>query len=526
MSKYTFKTLRANILTILITLLLCVGTAYADIPPYIDVNFTDFGTVRLGFNTSLYSSNSIIVYGTPEDVLKYLPNLTNPQAYVNGQWRYYGFRSDGTPYTNPSFPPDAGGGSNDYATRSYVSNPWNEVYPGTNEPLCDSNDPSYVAILTQNWSFIQNQLASYGFPNYMLSVDSLNTYWSIQSYPLPGEIYGTLREWHWRNGWPWYETYQVKFRPYPDFAVTKLEVEENTVSPGQTYHILCYIDELDPTYTLTSGVNFTAEASGLSYPFFQNIYPLPYSGGNPKTVEVARTFPSGASQDVITVKINGGQTGQHDFDENGRYSNNQMTITINANSPIIPPPPSGGGGGTASNLVADSVTYDKNQQIATAKFHSTFPVGGNVTARFYSNSMAGGTSITQVGDPQVMHIDANGSIQVTDLFFISDGATLYATIDLTYDGTNWNSSKFASSTGAQDETTYEDNKTTCVIGNPPVTPPPQPAANDEIHPASYHPVVQTPHYHDETYQEWVPNWVSVPYIRDESKPKIRVYLSH
>jgi len=191
---------------------------------------------------------TIGIYGTPEDVQR-IDNIYHELAEPQEQrwnddtskmeWRYLGYFkpsefASAEPFTNPDFPIDPGGDPTDRPTRDFVKNPWRTKHPKTGNYLCSENNTEFVAALKKVWDpYIKDQLKAYNLPDFMTDVSALDTCWKIQSYPLNGELYGSLREWHWRNGYPYYETFRVNFY-IAEAATLEIEPPTATKKVGET----------------------------------------------------------------------------------------------------------------------------------------------------------------------------------------------------------------------------------------------------------------------------------------------------
>lgn len=413
------------VLILLIFSLVTPIASFADISPTIEI-ITLEGVKTFYLNTEILTTKNLIVYGNAQDVLMYSLNMANQQVLRDGQWRYLGFRLDKTPYSNPDFPVDIGGIKDDYASRHYVEKPWYNIYPSTGDPLCKKNEDEFVLKLKPMWSYISSQLPK-EMPSYMLEEDSLNNYWSIQSYPLKGEIYGTLREWHWRNGWPWYDDYVLKFHPdnYPDYEITepvidKLDIKNGKADPNNSYNLTFGVKQLDMNYFVTHDVAVSVDCNG------ENIYSADvrnfgYVDGQ-RFITVPWKPPSGVDRSEIIVRINGGNIpadSAHIISENGRYDNNEKNITV-AVMRVDQPPPPPSQPFTPNNLSVVSIniidskgtpvketTVNGSYKI-NVRYKNDFNEGGFVHIALYMNG-----STTPYGGEEYIWIDAKSSIIYT-----------------------------------------------------------------------------------------------------------------
>lgn len=180
----------------------------------------------------------------------------------------------------------------------------------------------------------------------------------------------------------------------------------------------------------------------------------------------------------------------------------------------------GGGDGTSANLVAVNVTCDPDNSNTVAKFRNAFPVNGRVNVRFYFQPE--GDNMKLVDQRLGMAVQAGSEFTVTTT--IPDAAagkgTVTATVDLRLSGSSWVPEKYRGDDGKEyDETTYEDNKTSCAVAKKEYY-----QDTPEDHPAWYFPVKEewVPKY--EEYTEPVYGWKKVPFIKDPATGKIRVLL--
>lgn len=112
----------------------------------------------------------------------------------------------------------------------------------------------------------------------------------------------------------------------------------------------------------------------------------------------------------------------------------------------------------SGDLAAVSASVDTSGNIV-AKFVSTFSINGWANIRFYRQNSSG---ITQIGSTLNVHIQANTSIieSIKDPT-ITENDTIWATIDLIYNG-SWNGEQFTGTdNNFYSEPTYENNKVSC-----------------------------------------------------------------
>ncbi|OIQ59922.1 hypothetical protein MTIN_20940 [Moorella thermoacetica] len=180
----------------------------------------------------------------------------------------------------------------------------------------------------------------------------------------------------------------------------------------------------------------------------------------------------------------------------------------------------GGGDEISANLVALNITCDPDNGNTVAKFRNAFPVNGRVNVRFYFQPE--GDNMKLVDQRLGMAVQAGSEFTVTTT--IPDAAagkgTVTATVDLRLSGSSWVPEKYRGDDGKEyDETTYEDNKTSCAVAKKEYH-----QDTPEDHPAWYFPVKEewVPKY--EEYTEPVYGWKKVPFIKDPVTGKIRVLL--
>ncbi len=157
--------------------------------------------------------------------------------------RYLGFTLQKDPFSNDWFPPDAEPGTP--AKRNMIAEPWNVKSGGKN--LCSDN-PQGISDYT--WGVIKAALADYhekiGFSNPQdgfaynpafkgqFDINTIKRYFKVLSEPKPG-VTGAVREWHYRNGVPWYDTITVNWDVLPNFILEDIDPSTQLARPGETY---------------------------------------------------------------------------------------------------------------------------------------------------------------------------------------------------------------------------------------------------------------------------------------------------
>ncbi|MCG9969604.1 hypothetical protein L9W92_16495 [Pelotomaculum terephthalicicum JT] len=491
---------------------------------------------------------AIGVYGDPLIVKRFgemYGELPEPQEQkwsdVTGQleWRYLGYvkpyvDDDAEPFPNFDFPPDAGGDPANRPYRNFIQNPWFVKHPNTGCNLCARNDPSYVEQIKKIWDpLIKNQLLAYNLPDFMADVSAIDVYWKVQSYPLPGELYGSLCEWHWVNGYPWYESYRLILRVYPDYAVTNLQLSSDSFVAGNSYYAAAKVAQIDPNYSMSESVKLTATLNGVQ--IYSKDIGLSNSDGE-KSYNIPFVHPGGPVN--IVVKINGGNVAgdeNHAIAEQGRYDNNQMEVKGGSGTVIIinpDPEPEPEEEETANLSVANLQLLNSNGQPVTgtvvvnkqyqvkATFKSTFDVGGNAKVRFYVKDNHYGTM--SVNKEETVYFSPGGTVTKTwDWSGTTSEVTLIATVAYRWwdQQSKYVEEPFVSMT----ETTYEDNEKEMGVAGTALPSGPTTAISWQ-YPLYYHPYVNmvVPIY--EEYTVPVYGYKEVPFTKDTSDGKIRVYL--
>ncbi|MFX4261202.1 Ig-like domain-containing protein [Pelotomaculum propionicicum] len=451
---------------------------------YLDVQFTDI-------------DQGLLVYGTPQDVYDYDAEPAQSYDSATGEWRYYGFTESGFPFSNKNYPNDIAD-SVDRMVRDYVEKPWNNPSIG-----CPRNTwkPSEY-----QWNDVKTQLEELGYPPHMTDYSAVDMYWSIQFWPTSsGVLEGSIREWHWYDGYPCYETHQVQF-PEDIGLNARLIVEPPTatVAVGETTDYKAYLDyagdgrdQFDPEVT-TDCVWSTADT---------NIGTIDRSRG--------RALGKNVGQTGVTAKYT-----KDGYDLSG----SAVLIVTAVVGPITPPGGTGANDLIATNLeildsngnpVSGSVEVNKKYKVR-ATFSSTFKTSGYAKVRFYIKREAGWMDIRETEN---VFIEAESTFQRTwDWNGTTEEVVIMSSIDRRWAGSAWEDEKF---NGTEEEITYENN--VCqrgATGTETIKEPP--STENYGYPLYYHPVK----YIEEPIIEQQPviGWKKAIYIKDDTEYIVKVRL--
>ncbi|GBF34165.1 surface protein [Desulfocucumis palustris] len=313
--------------------------------------------VKIKLDKTYAIDNNTTVFGTPEDVKKYRPDIKPEQEYRDGQWRYLGFTADGFPYTNDLFPDDPGIHL-PHNERKYIKEPWNTRNPNTGDRYCPDNS---IELPREMWEYVLKQVPQ-NMPSYMLTYPSCCDYWYVQGTPWLeglGGMEGTLREFH--EGKNWYETFRVNFKdpnppdPHPDFGVPAISPGTDQAVPGQEYTARINLTQEDGNFKDLPPVHVVVQLNN------QTIKEQDMQIEDLKQVVVQWTAPPGAASVTLFSKINGGIAGPHPINEDNRYSNNENSKSIpvlqdgGSGGTVPQPPPPPPYIGSQANLIAQSV---------------------------------------------------------------------------------------------------------------------------------------------------------------------------
>lgn len=487
-----------KIVSLVILLALCVSILPLNAFAYKAFIYKELsGTKRQLYLNSQWLDRALVVYGTPQDVYDYPAEPAQSYDDATGEWRYLGFTVEGFPFSNMAFPNDA---TSDVSRmdRDYVENPWYE--PSIACPLNEQPISEY------QWSFIQPQLESLGYPPALTDYSSLEIYWSVQFVPKSsGGFEGSFREWHWVDGEAWYETQKILF-PEGISIGSQLIIEppEATVAVGETTDYKAYLDyagdgrdEFDPEVT-TDCVWNTADT---------NIGTIDRSQG--------RALGKSLGQTGVTAR----------YTKDGYDLSGSAVLIVTATAgPVTPPSGAGANDLIATNLeildsngnpVSGSVEVNKPYKVR-ATFSSTFKTSGYAKVRFYIKREAGWMDIRVTEN---VFVEAESTFQREwDWNGTTEEVVLMSSIDRRWAGSAWEDEPF---NNTEKEITYENNvyqkgaTGTETISQPPAT-------ENYGYPLYYHPVK----YIEEPIIEQQPviGWKKAIYIKDDTEYVVKVHL--
>ena len=462
-----------------------------------------------------YLAKGFHVYGGPNDVV----NVTPPQDFRGGEYRYFGYTEFGNPYTNSDFPVDPG--KFPVEEREYIYKPYyHTTYGITYEPDDISN---------KEWNLIYEQIKEYtrgmGYPENAFPREK--EYYGLLAPSISG-LHGSVKVIFHRKGdspknWR-YETINNLVLKYPDYYIQALKIPE-MAKPGEKIDMTFVIGQWsEHDFSFINNIPVTLQVvreNGET----EQIYSKEFCFGTAesKIIDVSYVLPSDIQGGFFNIygvinKPSENEAGPNETD----YSNNIVfnAIKIEQESPQPGPPPGKTPQPPSSppeepqpelgNLRAAGSYYQNGT--TTASFESQFNISGRAKVRFYVEDDDG--SLKYI-DGAVHNFPANGYV-ITRVDYTTD-KTIVAAVNCELVNGSWKGEKFRGDDGQdRTETTYGDNIVRCT--------PPQPKWNEYQGSKSVTTTIEVTETRPVEKTRDIYGWKKVKFTPDKTKYIIKALL--